>query len=261
MRQPAFMIPLILALVTPAMAAGPDPYTLRKDSRYESGCFAPCECPVLIRAPLQGRFRLAFDHFDGLFDHYRVEDVHWVVPQRGPLHVTGSGTYRVGGEFALQHQLSLDLAVGDTPVEHYDSGLVQPPSAFPRIDARISLHGEFCHDTVFAVHARPVRNMDVNGAGLTWEALPAADGHDIVRGSLLTLRATSGDFAAAVQECVAENVGGDWVAFSPDPPPGEGYWFLLRDREDGIAGSYDAGEPAQVGSADALLEASPLACP
>src|SRR5204863_3751845 len=70
--------------------------------------------------------------------------------------VTGSGAYRIGGEFALQQQLSLDLQVGADKVQHFDSGLVTGPAPFPEIKATISVNGQKCFDTVFEVSASPV---------------------------------------------------------------------------------------------------------
>src|SRR5262245_48977796 len=120
---------LLAASTLAALAQSPGQqtgrYALRKDSGYESGCFAPCLCPVMIRGPVLGGFRLTFSGSDGLFDHYLVEQVKWVVRKPdGDLLVTGSGSYRVGGEVARQHQLALDLVVGSDPVQHFDSGLV-----------------------------------------------------------------------------------------------------------------------------------------
>jgi hypothetical protein len=63
--------------------------------------------------------------------------------------------YRIGGEFALQHQLGLDLFVGDEPLTHYDSGLDVPTTRFPRIDADISIGDLTCYDTLIRVHAAP----------------------------------------------------------------------------------------------------------
>ena len=238
-------------------------YALRKDSIYESGCFAPCACPVLIRGPVRGGFRLTFTGSDGLFDHYSVEHVKWTVPQAsGNLHVTGSGTYRVGGEFALQHQLSLDLQIDNGPPQHYDSGLVTPPAAFPAIDARISINGEYCHDTVFEVHARPVRDIQVNGTSVYWDAQPAAAGHDIVWGSLSALRSTGGDFSAAVRGCLANDVTAGAVPLSgADPAPGDGFFFLLRDVESAMPDSFDSGAPEQAEPSDDAIAASPARCP
>jgi hypothetical protein len=105
----------------------------------------------------QGTFVLTANGFDGLFDQFVVTEVNWKVTlPDGEVRVTGSGTYRVGGEFAIQHQLSLDLKVGDDPVQHFDSGLVAGGGDFPRINITISIHGQYCFDTVFSLDAAPI---------------------------------------------------------------------------------------------------------
>ncbi len=69
--------------------------------------------------------------------------------------ITGSGTYRVGGEFAVEQQLALDLAIGGDPPRHFDSGLVPGGGEFPKIATTISLHSQTCFDTVIDVRAAP----------------------------------------------------------------------------------------------------------
>lgn len=257
---------VLAAAILPALAQAspprPDPYTLRRDSTYESGCFAPCLCPILMRGPVQGRFRLTFAGSDGLFDHYAVEDVRWKVSSpTGDLLVTGSGIYRIGGQPERLHQLTLDLQVGGEPVQRFDSGLVAPVTAFPSIDARISMNGEVCRDTVFDIHARRVRAVQVGAASIVWEAQPPADGHDLIRGSLRALRASGGDFGVAVERCLADDLPGDRLVSADDPQPGEGFFYLLRDVEGGFAGSFDSGEESQAVPRDALIDASPSSCP
>jgi hypothetical protein len=237
-------------------------YTLRKDSYFETGCFGPCACPVLLHGAAEGRFRLTFLGFDGLFDNYSVDQLRWVVHESSQdVPVTGAGTYRIGGEVARQHQLSLDLQVGSDPVQHFDSGLRTPTTDFPDIDIRISINGEACHDSVFDLHARRVRGLTVDRFSVSWETTPAVSGHDVVEGSLTALRSFDGDFSAAVHACVAQDISGDGTSFAADPPPGEAYWFLLRDVESGITDSYDSGTASQVASEDASIARSPSACP
>lgn len=264
----AFLV--CLALVVPvadhalAQSSAPERarYALRRDSLMEEGCFDPCACPILMRGPLLGRFRLTFSHFDGLFDHYIVEDVKWRVKDFSrSFTITGSGTYRIGGEFARMHQLVLDLQVGDDPVQRFDSGLVQPTTEFPSIDARISLHGEWCFDTVFDLHARRVRSINIDASSIWWSPSPTADAHDVVRGSLTVLRDTGGDLGRAVHACVANDVAAESVLLAEDPPPGEAWFFLLRDVEAGVAGSYDSGSPGQTSFPDDAIDGSPAACP
>ncbi|HET6373546.1 MAG TPA: hypothetical protein VFG76_09575 [Candidatus Polarisedimenticolia bacterium] len=254
---------VLLASALVAIAQPPEFYALRKDSAYESGCFSPCMCPILVRGPLRGGFRLTFTGSDPLFDHYAVDQLKWVVREpSGDLHATGSGTYKVGGQFARQQQLSLDLEVDGNPVQHFDSGLVTTSSIFPAIDARISINGEYCHDTVFDLHARPVREIDVSGASIYWSNEPTAGAHDVVWGSLSALLASRGDYQVAVRGCLANDVAGDSVPLTaPDPAPGDGFFFLLRDIEPSMPDSFDSGSPAQFDPSDDAIGASPARCP
>ena len=132
-------------------------YRLNADSSFEQGCFPPCLCPVMTDVPARGTFLLTPTGFDGLFNTYAVTNVNWIVSINGTATViTGSGTYKVGGEFALQHELSLDLKVGGDKVEHFDSGLVADSTPFPDIKVTISINGQVCFDKVFKVSASPV---------------------------------------------------------------------------------------------------------
>ena len=87
--------------------------------------------------------------------------------------------------------------------------------------------------------------------------------YDILRGDLGTLRSTGGDYAAATEACVIDDIPhGYAVSFnSGGPAVGSGYWFLIRATCGGVAGTYDSLSPGQVGSRDAEIDASGLACP
>ena len=138
-------------------AGDPVIYRLDKGSTYQYGCFAPCACPLLEEVPARGTFVLAPAGSDPLFTYYKVSDVNWMVSLGDrEIRITGSGTYKIGGEFALQQQLELDLKVGDEEVQHFDSGLVTGPAPFPAIDVTVSIHGQYCFDTVIHVNATPV---------------------------------------------------------------------------------------------------------
>lgn len=139
-------------------------YVLKTESSFQTGCFGPCLCPVLMR-PMQGTFHLQETSIDPLFTNYDVLDVRWAVPDSS-VAITGSGTYRVGGEFAVQQQMVLDLSVGGGPVQHFDSGLVPGGGTFPAIDVRVSLHQEqACLDTVLQVIAGPTTTTSAGEAG------------------------------------------------------------------------------------------------
>ena len=126
-------------------------------STFEWGCFGPCACPVLVQSPVGGTFVLTRSHADPLFTYYDVSDVRWTIQSpSGPVHITGSGSYRQGGEVALTEQLVLDLSFGGLAAQHFDSGTRSPGAQFPEIKTSVSLHFEqACRDTVIQLDAKP----------------------------------------------------------------------------------------------------------
>src|SRR5213593_4885708 len=137
-------------------------YVLLKDSVIEIGCFGPCTCPVLTRQ-IQGTYLLTRTGADPLFEYFDVSDVKWEAPQSPQvLRITGSGKYKLGGEFALTQELALELSLNGNPPRPFDSGTVPVNVRFPEMDVTISIHGrQACYDTVIRVHAVPLKNAGV----------------------------------------------------------------------------------------------------
>jgi hypothetical protein len=107
-------------------------------------------------ASVEGTFWLTTTGTDGSFDTYAVSRVSWFFSANGTVKsVVGSGTYKVD-RHSLQQELSLDLQIASAGPQHFDSGLVSDPVLFPKIEATISLHGQYCFDTVFNLVASPV---------------------------------------------------------------------------------------------------------
>ncbi len=131
-------------------------------SAIETGCQGPCACPV-VDTPSYGGFQLVFTHSDPLYDYFDVAS-YITSPNTGPGYVNafGSGTYRIGGEFALVQQMTLDLAIEGRPVQHFDSGVVPVSQPFPSIAVRCAAHGFACIDTVVVIDAGVV---GVTGVG------------------------------------------------------------------------------------------------
>ncbi len=150
-----------------AQSAAPDSvlYALvSPPSEFEWGCFAPCMCPVLVQSPLTGGFILRLSSVGPLFTTYDVLDVLWKTPTAtGTTTITGSGTYTLGGEVALTQELTLDLSFDGGQSQHFDSGLQPPGATFPAISSTVSLHGEYCHDSVLVVAAKPLGLSGVGG--------------------------------------------------------------------------------------------------
>jgi hypothetical protein len=95
---------------------------------------------------------------------------------------------------------------------------------------------------------------------LLWQPVAAASGYDVVRGDLDTLRATGGDFSAATEDCIANDVTDLQVVEPAHPLPGQAHWFLVRATTGMGHGSYD-GAVSQAGPRDPGINASPFGCP
>jgi hypothetical protein len=234
-------------------------YRLDDGATFQRGCFGPCACPVGVLAPVRGTFRLTPTGSDPLFAYYAVTDVDWTVvePDGSTIPITGSGTFKIGGEVAITEELSLDLVVGTDPAQHFDSGTVVPQVQFPLLDLTISIHGVNCFDTVIKVLARPFPKIGVERDAIEWDPDPPATLYDAVRGDLDILRATAGDYQGATDECVANNLDSDSVPFTLAPTPGRAYWFLVRAN----GGSYDAWDETLAAPRDAGIDAARGSCP
>jgi hypothetical protein len=128
-------------------------YRLDTGSGFEDGCFDPCLCPVHLTDTLLGTMRLAPAPPEPGYTVFDVTSVNWLVPGLD-WWVTGQGTYRIGGQPAVQ-RLELDLVVDSRDVQHYDSGW-QPANAAGTIALTISMNNMVCHDTVFHLVALPI---------------------------------------------------------------------------------------------------------
>jgi hypothetical protein len=157
------------ALMFAAAAQGQtDVYRLNAGSFYEYGCHGACECPIIFHEPLTGTFRLTRLSPDPLFEHFAVTEVHW---QGAGRDLSGSGTYRKGGEVAVQQQMVLDLNISGTN-RHVDSGTVIVQAAWPNIVITVSNQAQtpLCYDTVIHLDASPLPNhcsADFNNDGDT----------------------------------------------------------------------------------------------
>ena len=241
----------------PALTSATVPYVLVDGSAYEEGCFPPCDCPVLIQAPLSGTFRLDLVGPGNVFDFYAVSNVRWFA-SNGSLarRITGEGTYKVG-ELTTQQDLELDLSVNHNIPERFSSGTVDTTIRFPDIAVTISKHGGVCQDTVMGLRARPTPRLAVEPDGLVWDSGLEIPGYDVLTGKLRALRESGGDFSFAISRCAANDVHDHTLPLLESPPPDDGLFILVR-----AAGStYDSFAPSQVRSRDPGIAASPAACP
>jgi hypothetical protein len=243
-------------------------YRLAPTSTYEHGCFAPCLCPLMETASVRGVFRLVPVTTGNVYQFYEIRDVRWVVEwptsSTPPLRVVGSGTYKISlgpNNTARTHQMTLDLAIGQNVTQHFDSGLVEATTPFPRIDIDVSINGEYCLDTVFRLHARPLLWVSVDRASVSLASPPDATSFDLVRGDLDALQASGGDFESATIECVADDATASAFTTSLNPPAGRAFYFIARSRDGSTEETWDDGDAEQVRSRDPGLASAASSCP
>ncbi len=116
-----------------------------------------------------------------------------------------------------------------------------------------------------AVFPGPVSGLRVsttgNGTALQWNVASFADTYDVSRGTVSTLRSSSGDFAAATTGCVANDRTGTTVTDLASPATGDALWYLVRSGNPIGNGTYDEGSAGQHHSRDAGIALAPQACP
>jgi hypothetical protein len=100
----------------------------------------------------------------------------------------------------------------------------------------------------------------VDDAAIGWDSLAGAVAYDVGRGSLGVLH-TGGDFTAATEECLADNLAVASLAYTDAPAEGQGSWFLVRGIGVCGIGTYDSADPSQVAPRDAAIQAAAVTCP
>lgn len=211
-----------LLVATPARAQNPDStsvlYALTSPSAFEIGCVGPCACPLYPR-PLGGTFVLVPASPDPLYRNYEIRDIQWSFGgTSGPPDITGTGRYRIGGEFALTQELILDLVIDGRPSQHFDSGLQPGGSGFPAIDDESAAHGFACYDTVVRVDARPVPGTAGVGPGAEGIARVVPNPfHDraVLQLEVVHAGAVSLDVLDPAGRVVRSLLRGEWLASGP----------------------------------------------
>lgn len=168
----AFFALVIAPLAAPhpgrTQVLDPIQYTLFPQSDLEYGCFGPCACPVVTVGPLRGDFTFYRTSVDPLFSHYALVNIAWTYTVSGAtphtVHMTGHGTYDLGGEVALTQRMTLDLRSDGGPEQHFDSGVGSVKATFPVIDILVYAHANACLDSVLHVVAAPFGVVSVGPA-------------------------------------------------------------------------------------------------
>jgi hypothetical protein len=105
-----------------------------------------------------------------------------------------------------------------------------------------------------------VSEVDLLAVELAWDPVDFATGYDVVYGELLALHHDPNRYFAATLGCIGENLADTGTAFEGTPPPGDGYWFLVRGVNCGGTGTYNTSGPAQPGDRDEGIGDSGVDC-
>ncbi len=111
-------------------------YTLVDGSFLSEECLI-CGLPA-IATPIRGTFDLQAREITPLFISYSIKDISFVsAATNGPqYHVTGAGIYQLGGEVAVQSQISLALDIDDGNTNqpaYFTNGPASPGRLWPMI--------------------------------------------------------------------------------------------------------------------------------
>ena len=104
-------------------------------------------------------------------------------------------------------------------------------------------------------------SLTLDSGAVSWEAVPGSTGYDLVEGDLGALRSSGGDFSTATTACLVNGLLTLNTPHLGTPAPGQGSWYLGRTRDAVGRGTFDSGEPSQVGARDAEIAASGAGCP
>jgi hypothetical protein len=165
----AWLLGAAACAAAPANTSGTFYVLITPPSSLQVGCQDPCACPI-VYFPTYGSFELVKTGFDPLYTYYAVQRfIASFNNGPGAVSITGSGRYKIGGEFALVQELTLDLDIEGRPTEHFDSGLKPVSVPFPQIDLSCAVRGFYCYDSVLVVDAMPA-----DAAGVPAPAPPPA---------------------------------------------------------------------------------------
>jgi len=105
-----------------------------------------------------------------------------------------------------------------------------------------------------------VEGIDEAGPTLSWPAVAAATGYDVLRGNLSDLHSSGGDFTQATELCLADDTSDTFIDDTDNPAASDGFWYLIRPANCGGSGSYESGGVEQDGLRDVEANASPQSC-
>jgi hypothetical protein len=229
---------LLLPGALPASAGTPTTnalwaYQLLHDSSITDDC-PICGRPT-IQVPMRGTFNLRLLNQNPFSSLYALEDIQFCASDR--YHVTGSGTFEIGGEFALVQRMALQVRIDNGVTNklcYFTNATAAVDRLWPMIDICLDqTNGTFTQVYSLRLAAAPLREIWFSTVSFFSTTSGPAPARFILGGDLIS---TSG-------RIVKENADlyGSVGATPPGPDLGLDAVDILPGGE--IAFSLDAGFP------------------
>jgi len=199
----------------------------------------------------------------------------WHDEEYGSLAELQSGAGQETGSIADDPRLlapeaaepDFHLAPGSPAIDGGNPGDLPPADATdmdgePRLGgAALDLGADECHAAA-AVAGLALRTLAGGATELTWPARAGEASWDVARGDVAALRSSGGDFSAATETCLGDDLAEPRTEDPDTPATGAAWWYLVRAATCGGAGTWDSPVPAgQAASRDPGLAAAPAGCP
>jgi len=126
--------------------------------------------------------------------------------------------------------------------------------------SRVVTTGDITSVTISDAGLQSRLDLRAEKTRLWWGSVAGAASYDVVRGSLVPLRTSGGNFSLTnvTLSCAANNSASTFWLPMDTPASGQGFWYLVRSQP---TGTYDSGAASQSGSRDAEIAASGNGCP
>jgi hypothetical protein len=116
------------------------------------------------------------------------------------------------------------------------------------------------HDCFFPNAISELR-FEKDKHAMGWNVEVETDRYDIVKGNLIALRSSNGDFFVSLSFCQENDSPDRKTVDYTEPLSGQGFYYLVRAQESSKSGTYNTGQPSQQGDRDSEVDASSNKCP
>jgi hypothetical protein len=150
------------------------------------------DCPVCdrisVQEPMRGTFDLRLVEVGPFSSVYAVENIRFTAGSR-PYKVTGSGTFEIGGDFAITQDMSLQLEIDDgltNKLCYFTNSTIIPDRQWPMMDVTVAqTNGTPAQTFTLRLAAAPVREIWFSTATGFTPAVPMPPSNYVEHGDLI----------------------------------------------------------------------------